>query len=147
MNLKDTACQETTRYRNPDGYGQVRVGSKIVGHHRLAYCQHHGLQLEDIEGLVILHKCDNPACINPEHLELGTQAQNVTDMYAKGRSYDRHGTANSNAVLTQQQVNEIRTLYIKGDRHGRGLGGLATRYGVGRSTIAHIVNGRTHVCS
>jgi hypothetical protein len=60
--------------------------------HRLAYCEAHAIDIEDIVGQVVMHTCDNPACINPEHLRLGTQADNLADMLSKGRHASAHRT-------------------------------------------------------
>ena len=67
-------------------YGYTTRDGKTVGFHRLAYVEKHGMSLEDIKGLVVRHKCDNPRCINPEHLEVGTQADNNADMKLRGRA-------------------------------------------------------------
>lgn len=74
---------------NPDGYGNVRVGSRTDGTrrqlkaHRAAWSAFVG---EIPDGVHVLHRCDNPACINPEHLFLGTHTDNMRDMVAKGRA-------------------------------------------------------------
>lgn len=69
------------------GYGRRRRDGQVLSAHRLAYVEHHGLDLGDIEGMVIMHLCDNPPCVNPDHLRLGTHAENTADMYAKGRGW------------------------------------------------------------
>lgn len=71
-----------------DGYGQVRLGAKMVRAHRLAWTMFNG-PIPD--GLNVLHACDNPACCNPAHLWLGTQRDNVQDMLRKKRGrWRRH---------------------------------------------------------
>lgn len=77
-------CIEHDGYRNAKGYGQVRIGGrngKTWLAHRWAWAQVHG----DPGDLCVLHACDNPACINIDHLFLGTRADNNHDMIAKGR--------------------------------------------------------------
>lgn len=76
-------CQEFRGCRIKKGYGQVNMNGRTVYAHRLAYALHYG---EDPTGKCVLHKCDNPPCVNPDHLFLGTQADNVRDMWAKGRA-------------------------------------------------------------
>lgn len=68
-----------------NGYGVAWFAGKYIGAHRLAYCQHHGLIPADIAGQVVRHRCDNRACVNPHHLELGTHADNMQDMVDRGR--------------------------------------------------------------
>ena len=93
--------------KDRDGYGLLEVDGKGFRAHRLAYEHWH----ESIgEGLYVLHKCDNPSCVNPNHLWTGTQADNMADMYAKGRQALRRGENHGRSKLTVEQVCEIRVL-------------------------------------
>jgi hypothetical protein len=85
------------------------------------------------EGGRILHRCDNPICVNPDHLFLGSQADNVKDMWVKNRANPRqtHGEKHWSAKLTAEKVQEIRG---SNDRDAD----LAVKYGVARSTICDI---------
>lgn len=133
-------------FKNKDGYGIKQVKFKdgkwrAKGAHRIAYCKHHNIPIDDIDGLVILHKCDNPPCINPQHLVLGTQQDNVADMYAKGRSYSRLGSCNPNAKLTYELAEMIRSDYLTIKSYSK----LASKYGVGKSTISRVIKGEIFV--
>lgn len=90
-------CIEYQGNRGRFGYGQARVGSRIDGTrrtvrvHRLVWEHHYG---PIPEGLVVRHKCDNPPCCNIEHLEIGTQQENIQDKVERGRSrWGRRETA------------------------------------------------------
>jgi hypothetical protein len=81
-----TPCIETTGWRDRDGYGhckRVRFGQQINLVHRLAWIDANGRL--PAPGMNILHACDNPGCVNPEHLREGTQADNITDCIEHGR--------------------------------------------------------------
>jgi hypothetical protein len=92
------------------GYGRIQVpgrGPKLA--HRIAYEVKNG---PIPEGLKLLHKCDNPGCINPDHLQPGTQAENVADMMAKGRENRdprpyHQGTKNPNSYITEDLVRNV----------------------------------------
>jgi len=93
----DTDCWLFSGSLNSDGYGNVRIGGrkgKTVKTHRLAWEEFFG-PIPD--GLRVCHRCDVPSCCNPDHLFLGTQRDNVTDMVSKGRF---RGRASLNAVKT-----------------------------------------------
>ena len=75
-------CIEWPRYRNPAGYGHIKRNGRNMYAHRVAAAMKYG----DIRGAVIMHTCDNPPCVNPEHLRVGTYAENNEDSRAKGRS-------------------------------------------------------------
>ncbi len=79
---KPDECWEWTRYRDRAGYGQAYHEGRDVPAHRLAWILTHG-PIPD--GLKVLHRCDYPPCVNPAHLFLGTQGDNVRDAVAKGR--------------------------------------------------------------
>lgn len=80
-------CWLWTAGRDSSGYGSLRTGHTKVSAHRLSWQLHHG---QIPPGQNVLHRCDNPRCVRPDHLFLGTQADNVADMVAKGRGcFDR----------------------------------------------------------
>ncbi len=85
-------------------------------------------------GLWVLHRCDNPACVNPEHLFLGTATDNVRDMIGKGRNPPRHGEHGGRTILTTEQVIEIRNMPRQVDCQRY----LATLYGVAVETIQSV---------
>lgn len=146
-------CLVYTGPLNADGYGQLGhfvFGSQLA--HRLAWLLAFGA-IPD--GLLVLHRCDNPPCCLPAHLWLGTDADNTADMDAKGRrvvpaSIYMHGSAAYAAKLTDVQVESIRhqvtTTLEPGStypRRGTGIiASLAREYSVSVSTIRNIVRHR-----
>lgn len=124
------------RFQRGMRYGRVSWGGVSVGAHRLAYETWVG---PIPEGFLVRHKCDNPPCINPEHLEVGTPADNARDMIERGRKVVTRGEARHNAKLTEDQVIQIRELYSE----GVGQMDLATRFGVTNKNISAIVLGKT----
>ena len=125
-----TDCIEHTQKGNGKGYGHTNRNGANVHLHRLAYVEDNGLTLEDIKGKVVRHRCDNPRCINPKHLEIGTYVDNYQDMVSRGRHVYK---------LTNSQVAEIRSLYATGEiKQIR----LAERYGVTPTQICYIVNNK-----
>lgn len=100
-------CIKTTYETSVGGYGRLRVNGKKVLHHRLVYCLAHGIALAAIEGLHVMHTCDNPSCVNPAHLKLGTHADNMRDKAVKGRA---KGELAGRAKLTEAEVLMLRKL-------------------------------------
>lgn len=133
-----TLCVLSTHVKNHSGYGQITKNGKSILHHRWIYMEAHGLAEPDIKRKVVMHTCDNPACINPEHLVLGTQADNMADKTAKGRAkgLSRPGTANPRAKLTEVDVLAIRS--SRGTQQE-----LANKYGVSQAHISEIVLRKT----
>ncbi len=118
----------------PSGYGRLHVKGRDAYAHRIAYEIVNG---SIPKGLVICHKCDEHLCVNPDHLFLGTHADNVADKVAKRRHC--FGTKHWLAKLTDKDVTEIREAYLKG---GVSQQALAERYNVSRSRISPIVRGK-----
>lgn len=126
------------------GYGCLRVSGKSVLAHRFSWEIHNG---PIPAGLVACHKCDNPACVRPDHLFLGTQVENIKDMWLKGRGHApdvKYGSAHHNAKLTEEQVQEARALYAAG---GVTQTALAVRFNVSLPTMNHLVNGKVYKVS
>lgn len=90
-------------------YGQFRLGSKMIPAHRASWMLHNG---KIPQGLYIRHKCDNPICVNPEHLELGTQKDNMNDMTSRKRQ--SKGSHRPDAILTEEHVKMMRELHASG---------------------------------
>ena len=92
-------------------------------------------------GIYVLHRCDNPACVNPSHLWVGTQKANIHDMMAKGRmgTYDKRGERNPSAKLTDADVRRARTMVAS----GLSIEGLVKSSGVTKKTLRKAVTGKT----
>lgn len=103
--------------------------------HRASYEIHYGSPGEKH----VLHKCDNPICVNPKHLFLGTHQTNMADMRTKGRY--AHGERQGGSILTEEAVKDIRANYKKYTRSGpHSVQYLATKYGVGIQQIRKVTN-------
>jgi len=113
--------------KDTSGYGLVRVGRKLWKAHRFAWTKMHG-GIPD--GLQVLHRCDVRACINVEHLFLGTLADNMADRNAKGRQARLQGERHNLRKLSDAQVLEIRAAHLAGESTAR----LAAKFGVHKST-------------
>lgn len=114
------------------GYGKTRVDGTPVLAHRAAYCAHNGVTVESINGKVVRHECDNPRCVNPAHLVLGTQRENMRDMAIR----DRVGSTK----LTAGQIAEIRAKCVPSTRgdtrpNPNGYSALGRKYGVSAMTV------------
>lgn len=128
--------------KNNQGYGRCQHENKQVFVHRLAYCESRGINLSEIKGLSVMHSCDTPSCINPEHLSLGTHADNMRDMLVKGRHKPASlpGETNPSSKLTKEIVESIRAEFT--GKRGQ-LAEMGRRYGVSYQTIYKVVRGFT----
>lgn len=107
---------------------------RSIGAHVFSYILHYG---PIPRGMVVRHKCDHHACVRPDHLELGTRAENVNDAVMRGRV--AYGERQGHAKLSESQVMEIREKYATG---GFTQKELALAYGACRASICQIVNGK-----
>lgn len=133
-------CLEHTQKGDSFGYGTTRINNKPIKLHRLAYLFAVGLSEDHILGLVVRHTCDNPRCINPQHLTVGTVQDNADDKTSKGRQ--AQGTDFKSSKLTDDDVRCIREEYIRGS-HKFGGGALGKRYGVHKTVIIDIIAGKS----
>ncbi len=137
---KGDGCWEWTGYRKSKDYGYYTIlldgERKSWLTHRLAWRLRHGAIRE---GLCVLHRCDNPPCVRPDHLFLGTKTENNIDMRRKGRGAiapPQIGEANCKAKLSEEKVVSIRRLCASGvDKRF-----IADRYGVGHALIHKIAS-------
>lgn len=123
-----SGCWEWTANRPGGRYGYMYFRGKEALAHRLLFQILHGV-LERHE--VVMHTCDNVACVRPDHLARGTQKTNVRDMNEKGRGPNRKGQQNGRAKLTEEDVRTIRASSEPGPM-------LAARYGVTGTVINRI---------
>ena len=136
-------CWEWTGGRHKKtGYGAFQRGDEVVYAHRFAY----GLLVAPIpagrgyHGVCVMHRCDNPPCVNPAHLRLGSHAVNMDDMKVKGRASGARGERHHSAKLTEEQVRYMRRIYSGAPGE---FGVFATRYGVSAAAIQNVISGRT----
>ena len=126
---------------NKKGYGVIGARRQSRLAHRLAYELRHG---EVPAGHFVCHRCDVPACINPDHLFLGTPADNSRDMASKGRASRLQGEHHPHRKLSNEQVAAIRAEYSHGDKNNS-TPALAKKYGVSHFTVWEIVKRRRWV--
>ena len=122
---KTETCWLWTASKHPKGYGHF--GGPQLRAHRMSWVIHHG---SIPEGLQVLHKCDNPSCVNPKHLFLGTNLDNMRDCAKKGRRINR-GTKNPRAKITEDDVRSIRA-------DERRQVDIAKQYGLAQTTVSDI---------
>jgi HNH endonuclease len=114
----NTGCLLWTGVTDTNGYGHVTIAGHRRQSHRVAWQLEHG-PIPD--GIKVLHRCDTPACVNVAHLSLGTQADNVADMYAKGR-----------ARIVIAELNRVKTHCPKGHEYD-----IVKKSGFRRCSICH----------
>ncbi len=117
----------------PKGYGRMNVKGKSVIAPRISWKIHYG---GIPQGKYVLHKCDNPSCVNPDHLYLGNQYDNMADMYRSGRAKHKRGEENGKSKLTEAIVREIRT-------STNTLVALARKFGINRRTVWSVQSRKT----
>lgn len=131
----DEECWNWTGSKTTQGYGRVLINYQRKWAHRIAFELTYG---SIPEGKVLMHRCDNPSCVNPVHLTIGTQSENVADMDEKGRRRPPKAEKHGRAKLTWEQVAEIRQRYVRGKVRQLDL---AIEFGVNQATIGDIVRG------
>ena len=131
-------CWEWVGCIQGQGYGNFWVAGKYYRAHRLSYQMFNGLIVD--RDVFVCHRCDNPRCVNPEHLFAGSAQDNTNDMMAKGRNADFSGRSvgvkNNNCFLTEDQARAIK--YSKGLITAQSL---ADRYGISYQAVWRIHQG------
>ena len=118
-------CLVWKRGKNKTGYGRFTLNGRMVLAHRASFELHYGHLPKDI---CVLHKCDNRACVKPEHLFLGNQKENLIDMNKKGRRFSK---------ISAEDAREIRTIYAKGKITQSDIG---KAYGICQVAVSDIIN-------
>lgn len=136
---KTDTCWIWNGSSSKQGYGRFQIDGKGGPHllaHRFSYTMHNG----DIpDGMVVMHKCDNPSCVNPDHLGIGTYKDNMADMRAKGRDRPTgvKGEENPRSKLTEEIVRFIRANPQMGHKE------IADMHGLSPNAIRGVRIGRT----
>lgn len=130
----ESGCIEWQMARSAHGYPKIWLQGRIVIVSRYILTMLVGPPEADMKAM---HTCDNPPCINPDHLKWGTHTDNMRDSFAKNRMTRNHGENHHKVKLTESQVREIRSL--KGTMTNVNLG---KKYGVSRSAISHVLSGK-----
>lgn len=129
------SCWEWTKGCTEDGYGQFKIEGVSYKAHRFSYELRFGPIPKDMQ---VCHSCDNPSCVNPDHLFLGTAKDNIKDCVNKKRN--AFGEKNWKSKLSDLEVNEIKTLFASGEYTWQSL---AEIYGVTRRTIGNYISNKT----
>lgn len=135
------SCWPWTGWKDADGYGAIKLthqGQKLMARApRVSYVLHYG----DIpSGQIVRHKCDNPSCVNPAYLELGTTADNMADKVKRGRLPNQRGERNPANRLTDLKVREIITVLAQPEPPPQHR--IAVMFGVSQMTVSLIRQGK-----
>jgi hypothetical protein len=128
IEIKLNGCWEWKGYRGPKGYGEIQINHEKVRTHRLSFLIYKG---EIPEGQIIMHLCDNPPCLNPDHLKLGTIRENNLDSYKKGRSKRKLKVENVLEIKQSKFVNRYAIIRF------------AEKFNVKEKTVQKVLNGET----
>jgi hypothetical protein len=128
-------CHVFTGHKDECGYGRIFKEGRLTRVHRAVFERDHG---PIADGLVVRHTCDNPGCINSDHLVIGTQADNIADMDMRGRRRTIIGSQRTTAKLHEMHIPTIRQMLAEGHT----CLGIALAYDVTEETIRHIKKGR-----
>jgi len=128
----NSGCWLFTGAVSDRGYGIFGTGGKTKRAHRVAFEETYGLLSPDV---CVLHRCDTPPCINPDHLWLGSHYDNAMDKIAKGRHPEMHGEKNSQARLTEEKARHIKS-------SSESTTSLAKKFGVSLSIVSEIRHGK-----
>ena len=134
----ENGCWAWTAYKQPNGYGQIGEGGKhgkTLRAHRVSFEIYKG---EIPKSTCVLHTCDNPACVNPQHLFLGSHDDNMQDKCVKGRQ--PVGVEHGRHQLTEEEVVKIRLLYDEKQTSHRVIGEM---FAVSHSNVQAIGNRKT----
>ncbi len=132
--VPEAGCWLWVGATKPSGYGNFYMGGRYVNAHRASLLLHG----RDAGSQCVCHKCDTPSCVNPDHLFIGAQLENMADMKAKGRASTVRATGEAcgQAKLTLPQVREIRASREKTQS-------LAERFGVTYQAVRAVRIGLT----
>lgn len=126
-------CWIYTGYKNKRGYGSCQMNGKYIAAHRASWILHHG---SIPRNKFVLHLCNNPSCVNPEHLHLGDHKDNANDRAKSGRT--AKGEKNGQSKLNWVKVSEIRELHQIGAK----LYQIAKDYSVSDNLVSRIVRNK-----
>lgn len=140
LNAHDCDCRNWSRSKNNNGYATIGIGGRTILAHRVSYRAFKG---RIPQGMNILHSCDNRLCVNPDHLRIGTQKDNMRECSDKGRLKIVHGLhfgeRHSFSRLTNSQVTQIKQMLASGELTQQAI---ADRFGVTNSHVSMIGSGK-----
>lgn len=139
VNKRSDGCWQWLGAKNAKGYGIINVSYKCVLAHRVSFCANNGIDLEEIRGGFVCHHCDNPECVNPDHLYLGDAVTNQRDKESRGRVRPARGERHWRAKLNSEQVVRIRELYSLGTSQSK----LGKMFGVDQTVVSDLVRRNT----
>lgn len=135
---KTDSCWIWTAYRSNFGYGTIGIEKKTCKAHRVAWELEYGTIPKDMQ---VCHSCDNPSCVRPSHLFIGSQQDNIDDQMKKKRHVSFKGSDNGMSRLSEEDVRSIHDGDSKGISHNK----IAQYHGVSRHHVSQIIRGKRWV--